>query len=285
MTTPEPWSWDSPYPAPAKLNLFLHVVGRREDGYHLLQTLFRFVGRGDMLRFSPRGDCDVTLARPLPGVPPESDLTVRAARLLQAETGCRKGVQIAIDKRLPMGGGLGGGSSDAATVLLALNHLWQTGVPRARLQEIGLTLGADVPVFIFGENAFAEGVGEALQPVALPPAWYVVIEPPVQVPTVAIFKDPELKRDTPPMHAAEWRPGVGVNDLQPVAVRQFPEIAHCLDWLAQFGEARMTGSGACVFAEFAEEDEARSVLARLPADMRGWVAPALDGHPLRGLAG
>lgn len=284
MTTPEQWSWDSLYPAPAKLNLFLHVVGRREDGYHLLQTLFRFVGHGDTLRFSPRGDCDVTLARPLPGVPPESDLTVRAARLLQAETGCRKGVQIAIDKRLPMGGGLGGGSSDAATVLLALNHLWQTGVPRARLQEIGLTLGADVPVFIFGENAFAEGVGEALQPVALPPAWYVVVEPPVQVPTVAIFKDPELKRDTPSMHAAEWRPGVGGNDLQPVAVRQFPEIAHCLDWLAQFGEARMTGSGACVFAEFAEEGEARSVLAHLPADMRGWVAPGLDSHPLRGLS-
>lgn len=284
MTTPEQWSWDSLYPAPAKLNLFLHVVGRRDDGYHLLQTLFRFVGHGDALRFSPRDDCDVTLVRPLPGVPPESDLTVRAARLLQAETGCRKGVQIAIDKRLPMGGGLGGGSSDAATVLLALNHLWQTGVPRARLQEIGLTLGADVPVFIFGENAFAEGVGEALQPVALPPAWYVVVEPPVQVPTVAIFRDPELKRDTPPMHAAEWRPGVGGNDLQPVAVRQFPEIAHCLDWLAQFGEARMTGSGACVFAEFAEEGEARSVLARLPADMRGWVAPGLDAHPLRGLS-
>lgn len=283
MTDRNQWTWDSAYPAPAKLNLFLHVVGRRADGYHLLQTLFRFVGYGDTLRFSPRDDGEVALVRPLPGVPPESDLTVRAARLLQAETGCRRGVQIAIEKRLPMGGGLGGGSSDAATVLLALNHLWQTRVPRARLQEIGLTLGADVPVFVFGENAFAEGVGEALQPVELLPAWYVVLEPPVQVPTVAIFRDPELRRDTPAMHAAEWRPGVGGNDLQPVAVRQFPEIARCLDWLAQFGEARMTGSGACVFAEFAEEGQARNVLARLPADMRGWVAPGLDPHPLRGL--
>ena len=153
------WTLDSAWPAPAKLNLFLHVVGRRADGYHLLQTVFRFIDRADTLRFAPREDSDIVLATPIPGVPADSDLTVRAARLLQAETGCRKGVQIAIDKRLPMGGGLGGGSSDAATVLLALNHLWGTGVPRRRLQEIGLSLGADVPVFVFGENAFAEGVG------------------------------------------------------------------------------------------------------------------------------
>lgn len=284
MTESAHWDWRSAYPAPAKLNLFLHVVGRRADGYHLLQTLFRFVGHGDTLRFSPRDDGAVTLASPLPGVPADSDLTVRAARLLQAETGCTQGVQIAIEKRLPMGGGLGGGSSDAATVLLALNHLWQTGVSRHRLQEIGLSLGADVPVFLFGQNAFAEGVGEALQPVDLPPAWYVVLEPPVQVPTVTIFKDPALRRDTPPMHAADWRPGMGDNDLQPVAIRQFPEIAAYLDWLAQFGEARMTGSGACVFAEFATERAAREVLARLPNSMRGWVAPGLDKHPLCGLA-
>lgn len=283
MNCQEQWTWDSVYPAPAKLNLFLHVVGRRPDGYHLLQTLFHFVGHGDSLRFVQRHVDDVTMACPLPGVPPDSDLTVRAARLLKAETGCRHGVEIALQKRLPMGGGLGGGSSDAATVLLALNHLWQLGLPRQRLQEIGLTLGADVPVFIFGQNAFAEGVGEALQPVGLSPKWYVVLEPPVQVPTVAIFKDPDLRRDTPPMHASEWRPGVGGNDLQPVALRQFPEIARCLDWLGQFGEARMTGSGACVFAEFAGEDEARDVLARLPAGMRGWMAPGLNEHPLREL--
>ena len=275
------WTWDSTYPAPAKLNLFLHVVGRRADGYHLLQTLFRFVGHGDALRFSPRDDDRVTLTRPLPGVPVESDLTVRAARLLQAETGYRKGAEITVDKRLPMGGGLGGGSSDAATVLLALNHLWQTGVPRQRLQEIGLTLGADVPVFVSGENAFAEGVGEALQPVALPPAWYVVLEPPVQVPTAAIFKAPELRRDTAPIPAAAWQPGFGGNDLEAVAVGQFPVIARHLDWLRQFGAARMTGSGACIFAEFADAAEARRVLARLPHDMRGWIAAGLDGHPLR----
>ena len=284
MNDRDRWTWDSVYPAPAKLNLFLHVVGRRADGYHLLQTVFRFVGHGDSLRFSPRADGRVTLARPLPGVPPESDLTVRAVRLLQEETGCRQGVQIDIEKRLPMGGGLGGGSSDAATVLLALNHLWRTGVPRRRLQEIGLSLGADVPVFIFGENAFAEGVGEALRPVQVPPAWYVVLEPPVQVPTALIFKAPDLKRDTPPVPASDWRPGFGGNDLQAVAVRQFPDVARHLDWLAQFGAARMTGSGACVFAEFAAEDAAREVIARLPGDMRGWIAAGLDAHPLRALA-
>ncbi|MDR2451370.1 MAG: 4-(cytidine 5'-diphospho)-2-C-methyl-D-erythritol kinase [Candidatus Accumulibacter sp.] len=280
MNTDDRRTWDSVWPAPAKLNLFLHVVGRRADGYHLLQTVFRFVGHGDGLRFAPRGDGRVTLARSLPGVPPENDLVVRAARRLQIETGCREGVEISNEKRLPMGGGLGGGSSDAATVLLALNHLWQTGVSRRRLREIGLELGADVPVFLFGENAFGEGVGEALRPVNLPPAWYVVLEPPVRVQTTLIFGDPGLVRDTPPISASAWRPGFGRNDLQAVAVRRFPEIARHLAWLARFGEARMTGSGACVFAEFAEESAAREVLGRLPADMRGWVATGLDRHPL-----
>jgi 4-diphosphocytidyl-2-C-methyl-D-erythritol kinase len=218
-------------------------------------------------------------------VPPESDLTARAARLLQDETGCREGARIAVEKRLPMGGGLGGGSSDAATTLLALNHLWRTGVPRRRLRQIGLALGADVPVFVAGENAFAEGVGEALRPLRLPPAWYVVLEPPVRAPTALIFGDPRLKRDTPPVSPSLWRPGFGGNDLQPVAVRRFPEIARHLDWLARFGEARMTGSGACVFAEFAGEEAAREVLARLPDDMRGWTAAGLDAHPLRALRG
>lgn len=283
MNSSEQWTWSSAYPAPAKLNLFLHVVGRRADGYHLLQTLFRFVGHGDQLAFSPRDDGAVTLARPLPGVPPESDLTVRAARLLQAETGRRRGVEITVEKRLPMGGGLGGGSSDAATVLLALNHLWQLGLPRRRLQEIGLTLGADVPVFVFGRNAFAEGVGEELRPVDVPPGWYVVLEPPVQVPTVDIFRAPELRRDTPAISAEAWTPGFGDNDLQAVAVAHFPEIARHLQWLSRFAEARMTGSGACVFAAFEREDEARAVLAALPADMRGWVASGLPEHPLAAL--
>lgn len=284
MTKASLWNWQSVYPAPAKLNLFLHVVGRRADAYHLLQTLFRFIDYSDSLCFAPRDDGAITLRSPLPGVPPESDLTVRAARLLQAETGCRKGVEISLEKRLPMGGGLGGGSSDAATVLLALNHLWQLGLPRRRLQEIGLRLGADVPVFIFGRNAFAEGVGEALQPVALPPLWYVVLEPPVQIPTAAIFAAPELKRDSAPMQASDWKPGVGMNDLQTVAVSRFPVVAEYLRWLAAFGEARMTGSGACVFSGFAQQESAAAVVAKLPAGMHGRVAAGLDGHPLLDLA-
>lgn len=277
------WTWDSAYPAPAKLNLFLHVVGRRADGYHLLQTMFRFVDYGDTLHFTPREDGQVRLLNPLPGVPEESDLTVRAARLLQQEVSCTRGVDIRLEKRLPMGGGLGGGSSDAATVLLALNHLWQLGLSRERLQALGLTLGADVPVFIFGRTAFAEGVGEALQAVSAPPAWYLVLQPPVAVPTVDIFRAPELKRDTPAMAAAEWCPGLGGNDLEPVACTRFPEVARHLAWLQRFGRARMSGSGACVFAEFPDQAEAEAALAQLPPDMRGWVAPGLDSHPLYGL--
>jgi 4-diphosphocytidyl-2-C-methyl-D-erythritol kinase len=278
------WNWQSVYPAPAKLNLFLHVVGRRADGYHLLQTLFRFINYGDRLSFSPRTDGAVVLTTPLPDVPPESDLTVRAARLLQAETGCRQGVDIRLEKRLPLGGGLGGGSSDAATVLLALNHLWQLGLPRRRLQEIGLTLGADVPVFVFGRNAFAEGVGEALQAVKIPPAWYVVLEPPVQVPTAAIFGAPDLKRDTLPMRAVDWQPGMGGNDLEAVAVARFPAVAGYLHWLATFGKARMSGSGACVFAEFAGREAGEAVIRQCPAHMRGWLAAGLENHPLHQLA-
>lgn len=277
------WTWDSAYPAPAKLNLFLHVVGRRADGYHLLQTLFRFVDYGDTLHFVPREDGQVRLLNPLPGVPEESDLTVRAARLLQQAANCTRGADIRLEKRLPMGGGLGGGSSDAATVLLALNHLWQLGLSRERLQALGLTLGADVPVFIFGRTAFAEGVGEALQAVPAAPAWYLVLQPPVAVPTVDIFRAPELKRDTPAMAAADWRPGLGGNDLEPVACARFPEVARHLAWLQRFGRARMSGSGACVFAEFPDQAGAEAALAQLPPDMRGWVAPGLDSHPLYGL--
>ncbi|BBN89119.1 4-(cytidine 5'-diphospho)-2-C-methyl-D-erythritol kinase [Azospira sp. I09] len=277
------WTWDSAYPAPAKLNLFLHVVGRRADGYHLLQTLFRFVDYGDTLHFAPREDGRVRLLNPLPGVPEESDLTVRAARLLQQAANCTRGADIRLEKRLPMGGGLGGGSSDAATVLLALNHLWQLGLSRERLQALGLTLGADVPVFVFGRTAFAEGVGEALQAVPAAPAWYLVLQPPVAVPTVDIFRAPELKRDTPAMAAADWRPGLGGNDLEPVACARFPEVARHLAWLQRFGRARMSGSGACVFAEFPDQAGAEAALAQLPPDMRGWVAPGLDSHPLYGL--
>ena len=280
------WGWHSIYPAPAKLNLFLHVIGRRADGYHLLQTVFRFLGHGDRLRFSPRADGLIHLTTPLPGVVAEQDLTVRAARLLQTETACRAGVDIRIEKRLPLGGGLGGGSSDAATVLLALNHLWQLDLPRWRLQKMGLALGADVPVFIFGHNAFAEGVGEKLQAVELPPRWYVVLEPPLQVPTAAIFGAPELKRDSLPIEPQAWRPGVGGNDLEAVACARFPSIARhiaCLSSLAP-SPARMSGSGACVFAEFAGREEAGAALRQLPEGMRSWATAGLDRHPLLELA-
>jgi len=283
-STGRSWGWHSVYPAPAKLNLFLHVVGRRADGYHLLQTVFRFLERGDRLRFSPRADGSVQLATPLPGVPAASDLTVRAARLLQAASGCGLGVEISIEKNLPLGGGLGGGSSDAATVLLALNHLWQLGFRRQRLQEIGLELGADVPIFVFGRNAFAEGVGDALQAVDLPQRWYVVLEPPVQAATAAIFAAPELKRDSLPITAEQWRSGFGGNDLQAVACRRFPVIGEHLAWLSACSPARMTGSGACVFAEFATIEQARLALEQMPPGVRGWVAAGLEDHPLRQLA-
>lgn len=287
MNTSPPWDWHSAWPAPAKLNLFLHVVGRRADGYHLLQTVFRFIDRADTLHFAPRADGEIHLLNPLPGVPAEQDLTVRAARLLQQASHCRQGADIRLDKRLPMGGGLGGGSSDAATVLLALNHLWQLHLPRQRLQEIGLTLGADVPVFIYGQAAFAEGVGEALRPVAPPPAWYLVIEPGVAVPTAAIFGAPELKRDTPPARAADWQPAFGDNDLEPVACQRFPAVAAALALLAPLAEElppRMSGSGACVFATFTSQAAAEKARARLPAGTTAWVAAGLDRHPLYELA-
>jgi 4-diphosphocytidyl-2-C-methyl-D-erythritol kinase len=270
------------YPAPAKLNLFLHVVGRRADGYHLLQSVFRLIDRADTVHLELRNDGRVVREGDLPGVPEELDLAVRAARLLQAHAPAGAGVNIRIDKILPLGGGLGGGSSDAATVLLALNHLWQVNLPRDTLQTLALELGADVPVFVFGQTAFAEGVGEILQPVAVPPAWYVVLTPPVQVPTAAIFAAPELTRDTPALKIAPFSAGAGRNDLQPVVVRRYPEVARHLEWLGRFGEARMTGSGACVFASFETEDAARDVLRQLPETMRGFVAQGLDRHPLFG---
>ena len=224
-------NWDSDWPAPAKLNLFLHVVGRREDGYHLLQTVFRFIDRADTLRFSPRSDDAIVLATPIPGVPADSDLTVRAARLLQQATGCRQGATIHLDKQLPMGGGLGGGSSDAATVLLALNHLWGTGLNRPQLEKLGLSLGADVPVFVHGRNTFAEGIGEAFSDVELPPESYLVVHPDAHVPTAAIFGAPELKRDTPAIRPGDWRHGDGHNDLEAVACAKFPAVAAALDSL------------------------------------------------------
>lgn len=278
------FDWNSTWPAPAKLNLFLHVVGRRADGYHLLQTVFRLIDRADQLRFEPRQDGQIVLATPTPGVAPDSDLTVRAARLLQQATNCRQGATLYLEKNLPMGGGLGGGSSDAATVLLALNHLWQTGLPRPTLEKLGLQLGADVPVFLHGRNTFAEGIGDLFSDIKLPTASYLVLHPPVQVPTAAIFGSPKLPRDTPPIQAGEWQPGIGHNDLEAVACASFPAVAKHLAWLRQFAPAAMmTGSGACVFAEFAHREAAAAALSRLPSGMNGWLAEGLDAHPLAGL--
>ena len=268
-------------PAPAKLNLFLHVVGRRADGYHLLQTLFRFIDLSDTLHFTLRTDGAVRRATPLEGVPEEHDLCVRAARLLQREMGCALGADIAVEKRIPMGGGLGGGSSDAANTLLALNKLWNLGLTRDRLMQLGLQLGADVPVFVFGENAFAEGVGEQLQAYALPEAWYVVLFPPVHVPTARVFSHPELTRDTISLKIRDLSTHRLHNDLQPVVCRMYPEVERHLAWLGRFGPAMMTGSGACVFAEFGNQAAAEAVIGQLPGDMRGIVARGLSRHPLR----
>ena len=273
--------WTSEWPAPAKLNLFLHVVGRRPDGYHLLQTVFRFIECADYLRFAPRVDGEIVLATPTPGVAEEADLTVRAARMLQAHTGCRQGASITLRKHLPMGGGLGGGSSDAATVLLALNHLWQTGLPRSELERIGLALGADVPVFVHGRNCFAEGVGERFIDLELPAATYLILHPAAHVPTAAIFGAATLRRDTPPLDPSQWRPGIGHNDLEPVACAAFPPVAAALDWLRGFApEAMMTGSGACVFAAFADPAAAQAVFDQRPSGWCGWVARGLAQHPL-----
>ena len=269
------------YPAPAKLNLMLRVTGRRADGYHLLQTVFRLIDFGDTLEFALREDGIIARANDVAGVPESADLTLRAARLLQAAGKVRRGVDITLEKRLPLGGGLGGGSSDAATTLLALNRLWEVDWPRARLQELALELGADVPVFVFGASALAEGVGEKLTPLALPPAWYVVLIPPVEIATARIFQDPDLIRDSIPTKIPPFSSASGINDLEPVVCRLYPVVAEHLAWLKQYGRARVTGSGACVFAEFADESAAREVLRQLPATMHGVIAQGLAFHPLR----
>ncbi|RFP10147.1 MULTISPECIES: 4-(cytidine 5'-diphospho)-2-C-methyl-D-erythritol kinase [unclassified Duganella] len=281
-------------PAPAKLNLFLHVNGRRADGYHLLQTVFQLIDHGDTLHFELRGDHEIRRVTDLPGVPEDSDLIIRAARLLQAEVLRRTGAlpagaDIAIDKILPMGGGLGGGSSDAATTLMALNHLWRAGLSKEELMALGLPLGADIPFFIFGQTSFAEGVGEAMRPVTAPDCWYVVIEPGVAVPTAAIFCSEHLTRDTPVVIITDFSShlenriglkGFGKNDLQQVATKLFPPVAEAIEWLSAYGDARMTGSGACVFSAVATENEADAVLAKVPAKWKAWKAKALNRHPI-----
>jgi len=276
------------YPAPAKLNLFLHVVGRRADGYHLLQSAFALIDAADRLRFAVRDDAVIRRVSDLPGVAPEADLVVRAARLLKEHTGTALGADLEVDKRLPLGGGVGGGSSDAATTLIALNRLWGTGVSRPDLQALGARLGADVPFFIFGRNAWVEGVGERLSPLALPPAWYLVLVPPVAVPTREIFAAPELTRDTEPLKMEDFSAHAGSfrllrNDLEAVVAARYPAVREHLEWLSGHGGGRLTGSGACVFARFGDQASAERALEELPGHMKGFVARGLGQHPLRDL--
>ena len=272
MSSPLQW-----YPAPGKLNLFLHVLGRREDGMHELQTAFRLIDRCDRIGVGLREDGEIGFA----GDFGEENLCLRAARLLQKESGTRKGADLELEKTLPVGGGLGGGSSDAATVLLVLNRLWNLNLRRAELMQLGARLGADVPFFVYGRNALGEGVGERLRGLELGPAWYLVLTPQVSVSTKEIFSDGALTRDTKPLTMAPFLSGQGRNDLEPIALRRYPEIAEHLAWLRiRSPQARMTGSGACVFAEFSRQADAVALHGQLPPAMRGFVARGLELHPL-----
>jgi len=274
-------------PAPAKLNLFLHITGRRADGYHLLQSVFQLIDRCDTLDFQVRDDGHIQRMNHIDGVPEPTDLVIRAARLLQSHSKSSYGANIYLHKNLPMGGGVGGGSSDAATTLIALNHLWQCGLDQAQLMQLGLQLGADVPFFIFGQNAFVEGIGEQMQAITTPEQWFVVIEPGVHVPTPTIFSAKELTRDTKPVRITDFSNAAKVewkNDLQAVACALHPEIANAINWLKQYelnqGDAKMTGSGSCVFCAFPNEDAAKKVLQQVPHHWTSWIAKALQQHPI-----
>ena len=269
------------WPAPAKLNLFLHITAQREDGFHLLQTVFVLLDFADQLSFSVSDNPAIELDYQLPGVKKEQDIIYRAACALQRKTGVQQGAQIKLEKNLPMGGGLGGGSSDAATTLLALNHLWGCGLELADLAEIGLSLGADVPVFIYGQNAWAEGVGEHLTPIEVPKAWYLVLIPEINVSTEQIFSDPQLIRDCPPITIRDFLAGQGQNVCDPIVAAQYPEVAAALDALAASGaKARMTGTGACVFAAFETEAEAQQAWSTLSDKWNGFVAQGLNLSPV-----
>ena len=268
------------WPAPAKLNLFLHVTGRRADGYHELQTVFQLIDLCDTIGISVREDGQIERAAGPPDVNPEADLAVRAARALQKATGARLGATLRVLKRIPMGGGLGGGSSDAATVLLALNALWGCGLAVDELARLGLPLGADVPVFVRGSSAWGQGVGEDLQPVELPECWYVVIHPGVAVSTREVFQSPELTRNSPVLTIRAFFQSGGRNDCEPVVRARFPEVAEALDWLARFGVARLTGTGSCIFAPYATAIEAERIAARVPDRWTSYVAQGLNDSPV-----
>jgi len=276
-------------PSPAKLNLFLHVLGRRADGYHNLQTLFQILDYGDELSFTLRNDGQIKLLTEFPNVAHDDNLIVRAARLLQKNSGCTHGADIECIKRLPMGGGLGGGSSNAASTLVALNRLWATGLSTDQLAELGLKLGADVPVFIHGQTAWGEGIGEHLTPVKLPEKWYVVLVPPCSISTAEIFNSPELTRNTSPITIAAFLEGGTRNDCQPVVSKRYPAVQQALDWLGNFAPSRLTGTGSAVFAAFPTEKEARAILASLSGNqplmlnglkINGFVAKGVNTSPL-----
>jgi 4-diphosphocytidyl-2-C-methyl-D-erythritol kinase len=268
------------WPAPAKLNLFLHIVGRRPDGYHLLQTAFHLLDWGDEVRLRLREDDAIRRIDPLPGVADEADLGVRAALALRNATGCRLGADIAIDKRVPVGGGLGGGSSDAATTLVALNAIWGTGLDEDALADIGAGLGADVAVFVRGKSAWAEGVGERLTPLALPDRWYVVADPGIAVPTRELFQVSELTRNSPPLTIPLFVSGATTgNAFEPAVRMRFPEVAAAFDWLGRHGEARLSGSGGCVFVAVASREAGAAVLADSP--FRAWVVRGVAESPLQ----
>ena len=274
--------FENSWPAPAKLNLFLHITGQRDDGYHLLQTVFQFLDFGDCLRFTLCDDGQVQRHSDLPGVKPAEDLVVRAARLLQQACNTTQGVEIDVDKRLPLGGGLGGGSSDAATTLVALNYLWQCGLDQMALTRLGLQLGADVPVFIQGQAAWAEGVGEQLTPVDLPEPWFVVLCPPITVSTAEVFSAPQLRRDCPPITIRDFLAGGDVENVcEPLVRKRYPEVDAALRDLGAYAPARMTGTGACVFAAFDKETAARQAYDALATKWPGFVARGLNTSPLR----
>ena len=271
----------SQWPAPAKLNLFLHIVGRRADGYHLLQTVFQLLDWGDRVRLRMRDDGVVSRASALPGISADSDLTLRAAHALRERTGTSLGADIAVEKCVPMGAGLGGGSSDAATVLVALNQLWGAGLSEDTLAEIGLSLGADVPVFVRGHSAWGEGVGEILTPVQLPPRFYVILDPRVHVSTAAVFQAPELTRNSPRMTISDFLTGTcTANAFAPLVRVRYPQVAAAMDWLGQYGEARLSGSGGCVFAAMDSAQAAEAAVRDCPPEFAAYRAQGVNRSPL-----
>ncbi|GGA78832.1 4-diphosphocytidyl-2-C-methyl-D-erythritol kinase [Neiella marina] len=267
-------------PSPAKLNLFLHINGRLPNGYHELQTVFQFVDYGDTMTFEPRDDGEVILITEFDGVAHDDNLIVRAARLLQQHTGCQQGIQISIDKILPMGGGIGGGSSNAATVLLACNYIWNTKLPLEELAQLGLQLGADVPVFVHGKATFAEGVGEKFTDVDPEQPWYLIVYPSVHVNTGTIFNHPDLPRSTAKLVSTDIKPNELGNDCQQLVAKTYPQVEKALRWLLEYAPSKLTGTGSCVFAPFQTQQQAHQALLDLPEPMTGFVAKGCNTSPL-----